>query len=85
MSALMQSESSLERREYLLDDTDNIWNNLTLAQKFAASSLTQYGYELHCIRDSHDTHVAILTCDEKIAIISKAGEIETNSPLQIRE
>jgi len=84
MAVAMQREELLERRQDTLNNTDELWEDLTLAQKFAASSLTQFGYELRFIRDHHDTHIAILTCNENIAVISKGGEINTHPKIQIR-
>jgi hypothetical protein len=84
MAAAMQREYLLERREEVLDDTDKLWESLTLAQKFAASSLAQFGYKLNFIRDFHDTHVAVLNCNDNIAVISKGGEINTHPKIKIR-
>lgn len=85
MASSMQKEDSLERRNEMLGDNyDELWEELTLAQKFAASSLTQFGYELNWIRDSYATHVAILSCNENVAVISKGGEINTEPNISIR-
>lgn len=84
MAAAMQREYLLERRQEVLEDTDKLWEGLTLAQKFAASSLAQFGYKLNFIRDFHDTHVAVLSCNDNIAVISKGGEINTHPKIRIR-
>jgi len=84
MAAAMQREYLLERRQEMLGDTDKLWESLTLAQKFAASSLAQFGYKLNFIRDFHDTHVAVLSCNDNIAVISKGGEINTHPKIKIR-
>ncbi len=84
MAVAMLREELLERRQDTLDNNDELWGNLTLAQKFSASSLTQFGYKLSFIRDYHDTRVATLTCSENIATISKCGEINTQPNVQIR-
>ncbi|KGJ92232.1 hypothetical protein [Colwellia psychrerythraea] len=84
MAIAMQREDLLERREPLMGDFDDLWEELTLAQKFAASSLTQFGYKLNFIRDSHDSHLAVLTCNDNVAVISKVGEINTHPNIQIR-
>ncbi|HBY87086.1 MAG TPA: hypothetical protein DEO86_14575 [Colwellia sp.] len=84
MAAAMQREYLLERRQEVLEDTDKLWESLTLAQKFAASSLAQFGYKLNFIRDFHDTHVAVLSCNDNIAVISKGGEINTHPKIRIR-
>jgi hypothetical protein len=84
MAVAMQREDLLERRVPVQENFDDLWEELTLAQKFAASSLTQFGYKLNFIRDSYDTHVAVLSCNENIAIISKGGEINTHPNIEIR-
>ena len=84
MAVAMQREYLLERRQEMLGDTDKLWESLTLAQKFAASSLAQFGYKLNFIRDFHDTHMAVLSCNDNIAVISKGGEINTHPKIRIR-
>lgn len=84
MTIVGRKEDLLERRQGSLENFDDLWDELTLAQKFAASSLTQFGYELNCIRDSYDSHVAILRCNENLAVISKVGEINTQPDINIR-
>lgn len=85
MALAMQREDLLERRQPTSGDFDNLWEELTLAQKFAASSLTQFGYKLNFIRDFYDTHIAVLSCNENIAVISKGGEINTHPNIDIRD
>lgn len=80
----MQNDNIQERRASALDTTSELWDNLTLAQKFSASSLTQFGYELNFIRDYHHTHIAVLTCNDNVASISKVGEINTDPHLALR-
>jgi hypothetical protein len=84
MAAAMQKVDLSERREPTIGDFDDLWEELTLAQKFAASSLTQFGYRLNFIRDFHDTHIAILTCNENVVVISKGGEINTHPNIKTR-
>ena len=84
MAVAMQREDLLERRVPIQEDFDDLWEELTLAQKFAASSLTQFGYKLNFIRDFYDTRTAVLSCNENVAIISKGGEINTHPNIQIR-
>jgi len=85
MAVAMLKEELLERRQETSKQIDELWENLTLAQKFAASSLTQFGYKLNFIRDHYDTHLAVLSCNENIATISKGGEINTTPNIQIRD
>lgn len=84
MAIAMQKEDLLEQRKPTIGDFDDLWEELTLAQKFSASSLTQFGYKLKFIRDLHDSHLAVLTCNDNIAVISKGGEINTDPNIQIR-
>jgi hypothetical protein len=84
MDAAIQRGDLLERRQEVRDCVDGFWKWLTLAQKFSASSLKQFGYELSCVRDVHYSHVAVLTCNENIAIISRVGEIDTHPEIKIR-
>lgn len=61
------------------------WKKLTLAQKFSASSLGQFGYELSFVRNADTNHrVAILSCDDKIASISEEGDIDSSPNIKIR-
>ena len=85
MHAIAEMEALLERRAALSDNPDDLWENLTLAQKFSASSLTQFGYELVFIRDDNASSVAVLMCNENIATISKAGEINTAPNIKLRD
>jgi hypothetical protein len=84
MAVVMQREDLLERRIVTQRCYDDLWEELTLAQKFAASSLTQFGYKINFIRDFHDSHLAVLSCNENIAVISKGGEINTHPNIKIR-
>ena len=84
MAVAMQREDLLERRLPTQGDFDDLWEELTLAQKFAASSLTQFGYKLNFIRDFYDSHIAVLTCNDNVAVITKGGEIDTHPNIQIR-
>ena len=84
MAVVIQRETLLERRQEIATDNDELWEELTLAQTFAASSLTQFGYKLNFIRDYHNTHIAILTCNENVAVIAKGGEINTAPNIGIR-
>lgn len=84
VTVLRQREELLERRQKEQNNIDELWQDLTLAQKFAASSLAQFGYKLNFIRDFHDTHVAVLSCNDTLAVISKSGEINTHPNIKIR-
>lgn len=84
MHAIEGKETLLGRRGELSENPDDLWEELTLAQKFSASSLTQFGYELVFIRNDKAGSVAVLMCNENIAVISKAGEINTESSIKLR-
>lgn len=83
MSAVLEREVLLERRQYTPQQI-NLWDKLSLAQKFATSSLTQFGYDLTFIRNSRDGSLAILLCDNNTATITDDGEINTSPNITIR-
>jgi len=60
------------------------WSRLSLAQKFSASSLGKFGYELQFIRNDGGNSLAVLTCNSGIAVISEDGEIDTSPDIRIR-
>jgi len=83
MQALSEREVLLERRHYDQDQSA-LWDKLTLAQKFAASSLTQFGYDLAFIRNSQSGSLAVLLCDGNKATITGDGEIDTAPQIHLR-
>jgi len=60
------------------------WSKLSLAQKFSASSLGKFGYELLFIRHDNGRSLAILTCNGGIAVVSEDGDINTTPNINIR-
>jgi hypothetical protein len=76
-------EGLFERRQQGLV-SDAMWDRLSLAQKFAASSLMQFGYDLSYVRNSKAQRLAILLCNENIATISSEGEIDTSPDIMLR-
>jgi len=62
------------------------WNKLSLAQKFSASSLGKFGYELTFVRKNKDSNVslAVLQCSGGVAVISEDGDIATSPNIIIR-
>lgn len=60
------------------------WSKLSLAQKFSASSLGKFGYELKFIRNENGHSLAVMTCNDGVAIVSEDGEINTTPSIQIR-
>ncbi len=83
MHAVLEREVLLERRQYTPEQS-NLWDKLSLAQKFATSSLTQFGYDLAFIRSSKAGKIAVLVCDNNAATISDDGEIDTAPGITIR-
>ena len=83
MEALSIRELLLERRSTPTKQS-NLWNELTLAQKFSASSLTQFGYDLAFIRDANNTNnLALLLFESSSATITSDGEIDTSPQIII--
>lgn len=83
MQALLERELLLERRQASVEE-ESLWDKLSLAQKFAASSLTQFGYDLAFIRSSSSGNVAVLLCENNAATIADDGEIDTAPGIDIR-
>ncbi|XQW85039.1 hypothetical protein ACOYR1_18245 [Thalassotalea piscium] len=80
---MMDREVLLERRHYTPEQA-TLWDKLSLAQKFAASSLTQFGYDLVFIRTGTVGNIAVLVCDGNPATITDDGEINTSPEIIIR-
>lgn len=83
MQAIAQREVLLERRQQKAVP-ETLWEKLSLAQKFASSSLSQFGYDLTYIRNSNVGNLAILLCNGSAATISSEGEIDTSPDIEIR-
>jgi hypothetical protein len=60
------------------------WNKLSLAQKFSASSLGKFGYELTFVRNEDGQSIAVLQCSGGVAVISEDGDIDTSPKITIR-
>ncbi|MGL1956142.1 MAG: hypothetical protein OCD00_02325 [Colwellia sp.] len=60
------------------------WNKLSLAQKFSASSLGKFGYELAFVRDDNGKSLAVLTCNSGVSVISEDGDINTSPSITLR-
>jgi len=83
MEALLEREVLLERRLYAQVESP-LWSRLSLAQKFAASSMTQFGYDLSFIRNSNNGSLAILQCNGNAATINEEGEVNSTPSIIIR-
>ena len=73
----------IERRHHQ-EQHEELWTHLTIAQKFSASSLSKYGYELAFIRRSAAGNVAVMLLDGNATTISCDGEINTSPDITIR-
>lgn len=60
------------------------WEKLSLAQKFSASSLGKFGYELSFVRNENGQSLAVLMCNGGIAVVSEDGDINTSPTITIR-
>jgi len=60
------------------------WSKLSLAQKFSASSLGKFGYELSFVRNEQGHSLAVLMCNSGVAVISEDGDINTSPNIKIR-
>lgn len=61
------------------------WDLLSLAQKFSANSLFQYGYQLAFIRNTNHGKLAVLIRENNtIASISEDGELDTHPNITLR-
>ncbi|PCI59513.1 MAG: hypothetical protein COB35_11155 [Gammaproteobacteria bacterium] len=83
MLAVSSRETLLERRHHNPEQSA-LWDKLSLAQKFAASSLNQFGYDLAFIRGSNIGCTAILMCNDTAATITSDGDINTSPSITIR-
>ena len=80
-----QMKPMLERRKEAPEQSV-WWNKLSLAQKFSASSLGKFGYELTFVRKDKDSteSLAVLQCSGGVAVISEDGDIDTSPDIIIR-
>jgi hypothetical protein len=60
------------------------WSRLSLAQKFSASSLGKFGYELRFVRNQQGHSLAVLVCNAGVAVITEDGDINTSPDIHIR-
>ena len=79
-----QENPLLERRQ-TAPEHSVWWSKLSLAQKFSASSLGKFGYELSFVRNEQGRNLAVLTCVSGVAVISEDGDINTSPSIHIRD
>lgn len=60
------------------------WTKLSLAQKFSVSSLSKFGYQLEFIRHEGGHSLAVLMCDDAIAVVKEDGDIDTSNKIKLR-
>ena len=84
MQAVAKREVLLERRAHNNVSDDSLWDMLSLAQKFAASSLMKFGYKLGYMRYSNDGSLVIMQCNDSLATIAEDGEIDSSPQIKIR-
>ena len=83
MASSNNRDPLIERRHHDAD-YQALWSELTLAQKFSASSLAKYGYELAFIRHSSAGNLAIMLQDNNTSTISSDGVINSDPNIIIR-
>lgn len=79
-----QEQPMLERRQ-ISPEQSVWWNKLSLAQKFSASSLGKFGYELSFVRHEKGRNLAVLTCNSGVAVITEDGDINTSPTIHLRD
>lgn len=63
----------------------NLWESLSLSQKFSTSGLTKFGYDIVFIRNQNtDNCLAILTCGGSVATVNAEGDVDSNPTIKIR-
>ncbi|GHF77167.1 hypothetical protein [Thalassotalea marina] len=83
MAQQRQRDPLIERRHFDAAHQD-LWSELTLAQKFSASSLLKYGYELAFIRHSSKGNVAFMTFESNVTTIDIDGALDTLPDIKLR-
>ncbi len=82
-------DTLIERRDLSVAgdvSANSDWLKLTLAQRFSATSLTKYGYELLFIRNSCGGSTAVMVLQNGTpATISEDGDINTTPDIHIRQ
>ncbi|NTS78576.1 hypothetical protein HR060_17165 [Catenovulum sp. SM1970] len=74
----------MENRRITRMNSDDWWDELNLTQKFAASSLFQYGYQLAFVRRTENGPLGVFTCDSKVVTIAPEGEIDLSPTISVR-
>lgn len=62
----------------------SLWSRLSVGQKFAANSLTHFGYELAFVRRVNNDYLAVMMLDNNLATVNEDGDIDTSPNIAIR-
>lgn len=79
----MEKYPVVDRREKPPEQSE-WWSKLSLAQKFSASSLGKFGYELCFVRIHQGQRLAVLMCNSGVAVVTEDGDINTSPDIKIR-
>jgi len=72
------------KRRAIALSNDTLYDRLSLAQKFSASRLNQYGFKLRFIRGKGLRTLAIFECKDNVATIDSAGEVQISPNIKLR-
>lgn len=80
----MSKESVIQERRHNNPEKSGLWNKLSITQKFSATGLTQFGYDLSYVRKSDSGNIAIMLCGNNAATVNSEGDIDTSPEITIR-
>jgi len=84
LSSEIHESTKLQRRAAKLSD-ETLYDRLSLAQKFSASRLNQYGYKLMFIRGKGLGSSAFFECKDRVATVDSAGEVLISPKVKLRK
>jgi len=61
------------------------YERLSLAQKFSAAQLTQFGFQLQFIREGPSGAYAVFICGSNSVTVNNSGEINSEANVSFRE
>jgi len=76
--------TAIQERRLTAKSINDLWEPLTVAQKYAVAELLRYGYQLKFVRQAHSYQVAIMELAGKVAAINSDGQIDTAPQLLLR-
>ena len=83
MKAVNTTAQLTDRRQFNFEPS-LWWERLTLAQKFGASIMTQFGYSLAFVRNTNRGQLAVMRCAGSVSTVSEDGEINSTPDIVIR-